>query len=228
MNSPANRKITCLLDWDGTLRKGYTILDWTSFLVRHKLFSKHLNNKLSNLISKIDHSIPYERAVNEAAALYAKGIVGTESKRIDMMAVNFVNEDHSSLFRFSEALLKILKESAVKVIIVSGSPIEPLNAYSKLFDFADIFALKICTDSENKFNGDILTNYGLAIEKQNVVNILKQRNERIFLSIGNSESDLPLFKAAENSIVIGDCSKVPNDTKKLSHAEIMPKASFRA
>lgn len=40
-----------LLDWDNSLRRGFTPFDWSSFLSRYKAFSQQINDDMSNLLA---------------------------------------------------------------------------------------------------------------------------------------------------------------------------------
>ncbi|GAB3439291.1 hypothetical protein GCM10027436_21290 [Actinophytocola sediminis] len=71
-----------LVDWDNTLRPGFTILDWSRHLAAENLFDA---STLRELIEVVDDylvgAVAYQDLAARAPELYAAGLRGSRSAR---------------------------------------------------------------------------------------------------------------------------------------------------
>lgn len=87
------RKI-CLADWDGTLRRGYTNLDWLKYLNQQGLIPEtHILAFQESLGLHQKGILDYKSLVIEAANIYASAIQGQNTNEIATKAADFVSQD---------------------------------------------------------------------------------------------------------------------------------------
>jgi phosphoserine phosphatase len=192
-----------LLDWDNTLRPGFTLTDWVNFLVRSKRFNPWLANDIAELVRSYSKgTASYPELSEKAPHLYAQGLGGQSATDIGRTADRFVRLDRSRLFPFTVPFLHLLDELKLDIHIVSGCPHEVLVAYVRLLGQGTACGL-IAEQEHGFYTGRLAANYASAEGKKSVVAELLD-GDRAFLAAGDSESDLPLFENAQIRLVFGN------------------------
>ena len=204
-----NRKL-CLLDWDGTLRKGYTTLDWLMFLHQQNIVEKSHIQELRLLDAAFqEEKIKYEEFVRDVADIYARAINGKQKSEIAVLADQFVKIDEANLFSFCKPLLHRLRLFHVNVVVISGAPIEPLLAYSKTLAFNRVFGVEVSTSDDGVYTNSVKANYGLLASKIQSVQDVVTADTTVLLAIGNSINDLPLLSVAKQGLFILENDQTP-------------------
>src|SRR5207253_1331513 len=96
----------CVTDWDGTLRPGFMVADWLSFLSKELGVAASYHKQFLRL-SKDYRSgkIRYEKFASEAVATYGQAIHGIKCTDIDAASEAFAKDDVRNLFPFTVDLL---------------------------------------------------------------------------------------------------------------------------
>jgi len=198
-------KNIALIDWDGTIRNGFTIIDWIKFLIKNTNKKNTLIDKIAKKFNEYDNNIlSHDELANETAEVYAECLKGLNADDIAVLSDKFVMEDKNNLFSFSYGLFNLLKKYNIEPVIISGCPIEVLNSYKKNIEFKNIYGLKV-----NIINGiyhnNIIINPGISSIKKIIVEKKVLSNEKLALvAFGNSISDIPLFQRSKLSFVINN------------------------
>ena len=101
-------------------------------------------------------------------------------------------------------MLSLIKNKNIDIIVISGAPSEILSIYKERLGIDDIFALQL-EILDGKYNGNILINPGISDIKRKVINkLLKNSDQKVVISFGNSSSDLPLFESSPLNIIINN------------------------
>lgn len=189
-----------LLDWDNTLRPGFTIVDWTSFLASRDQYNKRITERIAAAVeSYSQHQLSYAELSVLGATLYASGIAGQSVPRIQDSAADFVKDDQQNLFSFTHPFLTLLADEKIDVYIVSGCPSEILVAYSPILGWQRDYGL----EAEHKngyYTGNVAANRASIEGKQLVVAAVTRRG-RALLAAGDSASDLPLLENAKIKLI---------------------------
>ncbi len=194
-----------LLDWDGTLRKDFTIRAWIKFLVKNGALPEKAVEDIEAVFGLLFRgSISHDEASRRTAAIYAFYLRGHSKAEITKMASLFFEEDTQYLCSFSSALLSCLSCNSIQTVVISGAPVEILQEHQRVFPIEHIHALELQT-VEGVFMDKVLTNSGTAQEKHLIVDhLLKSQMYDIVLAAGNSSSDLPLLDSAPASIIVNN------------------------
>jgi phosphoserine phosphatase len=196
-----------LFDWDGTVRRGFTIVSWFDFLASIGAIPPDSAHHLKQLFEDYNRGkILHDDLAATSAKLYAQSLAGTKCAMIEARAHDFHNIDKAELFHQAVDLLRFLESRNVAVIVVSGAPAEVLACYQRVFSISAFHALTL--KSENGFyTGHLIRNPGTAQGKRAALAELATTGSQNFLvGVGNSESDKPLFAAAKLSLVINNPS----------------------
>lgn len=199
-----------LLDWDNTLRPGFTITDWTAFLASRQQFD---NASVTQILDAIDSystgQLSYSEFSELAANLYAAGLAGQGVDEIQRSAVAFAESDLQNLFEFTQPFLSLLTDEGIEVCIVSGCPSEVLVAYSDLLNWQRAYGLE-ARHQNGYYTGQVAANRAGAAGKQITVTGIVG-DEQALLAAGDSTSDLPLLENAQVKLVFDNPSLLQAD-----------------
>lgn len=203
-----------LMDWDNTLRPGFTILDWSSYLASKHLFNKRYLRDLFDAISDYGAGkVSYLELSERAPELYALGLHGSNVAAVAGCASEFVENDRHSLFSFTSGLHEFLRRQQIEAIVISGAPIEVLHAYQKRFGWSAIFGVRVEV-ADGIYSASLTSNPAGAVAKETIVHQLGS-DRKVLLAIGDSESDVPLLDAAQYKIVVDSDGVIADSTDVL-------------
>lgn len=195
-----------LLDWDGTLRRGYTIVPWVKQLVRVGVLSKNCKEGLLQFfLDYKKESISHDDLARLTAGMYAKHLRGQLKARLKDQARIFVNSDQNALFKWSRELMTRLKSSNISTIVISGAPIEVLEAFQRPLQLDVVYGLDLEVEN-GVYTGRVRLNPGISTVKKRVVDELARvtKGGSVLIAFGDSSSDMPLFDSAKVSVMVGD------------------------
>jgi len=184
-----------LLDWDNTLREGFTITAWTKYLCNESVVE---GNTYSRLMKQFElhqsGQISYERLASTTTEIYAQALIGAELSIIEELAKCFCEKD-DAVFKFANGLFDFFRKQKIDIIIVSGAPQVVLVQYANLFGINEVYGMDIEV-LDGKYTGIIRQDFG-AKKAHIVQKICGTRNAMPLIAFGDSIADEPLLKAAK-------------------------------
>lgn len=165
-------------------------------------------NKITDLDSafaayfagQITHDILAARS----AHAYAAALAGSQVDDVERAAKLFATTESSEFFPDSLAVLDELRKRKIHTLVISGAPEEILREHAHCLGINRVIGLQLGV-SHGKFSGTICRNPGLKEEKERFVKqVIDAASGRIVLAMGNSDSDTPLFEAANFSVIVGE------------------------
>jgi phosphoserine phosphatase len=182
------------LDWDGTLRKGYGIVDWTNFLDESGKFDPEAAVRERDLVSNyLAGKIPYIQAVFDVGVIYAEGLAGQKVEDTLGLAAQFAGND-KAIFDFTPVLFKILLKNNIKIVLISNTPQVMLDEYRKHFGLTEVYGLQV-EEQAGSWANQVIMNPGLSEVKRKIVTDLVNRYN-IILGMGDTHEDAPLLESA--------------------------------
>ena len=201
------KEAAAVLDWDGTLRKGYEILDWTNFLEESGKFDRETAVRQRELVSNyLAGKIPYAQAVFDVGVIYAEGIAGQKIEDTLALAAQFARID-KAIFGFTPAFLKILLNNNFRIVLISNTPQVMLDEYRKQFGLTEVYGLQV-EQRAGLWANRVIMNPGLSEVKRRIVTELVNKY-KIILGMGDTHEDAPLLEAAKIRLFLKPESK-PN------------------
>ena len=196
-----------VLDWDGTLRKGYEILDWTNFLDENGKFDRQTAVRQRELVSDyLAGKIPYAQAVSDVGMIYAEGIAGQKVGDTLALAGQFAKID-KAIFGFTPGFFEILLKNNLKIVLISNTPQVMLDEYRKHFRLTEVYGLQV-EQQAGLWANRVIVNPGLSEVKRRIVTQLVSKYN-IILGMGDTHEDAPLLEAAKIRLFLKPESK-PN------------------
>jgi HAD superfamily phosphoserine phosphatase-like hydrolase len=189
-----------IFDWDGTLREGFSLIDWMFFLSKKNIVKLKALNDLDILFKQFERKeIIYADLADKANKIYAEALQGISKKEIQKKAKEFVKTD-IKIFNFVKSFMEGVHRKNAKNIIISGAPVELLEEYAVILPIDMIYGLKL-EIKNNVYTGKIIRNTAKKEVKKEIVNELKNEY-KIKIGIGDSESDIPIIENAEIPIIV--------------------------
>ena len=201
------KEAAAVLDWDGTLRKGYEILDWTNFLDENGKFDRETAVRQRELVSNyLAGKIPYAQAVFDVGVIYAEGIAGQKVGDTLALAAQFARID-KAIFGFTPAFFEILLKNNLRIVLISNTPQVMLDEYRKHFGLTEVYGLQV-EQQAGLWANQVIMNPGLSDVKRRIVKELVSRYN-IILGMGDTHEDAPLLEASKIRLFLKPESK-PN------------------
>lgn len=202
-----------LVDWDGTIRKNFTIYSWLKFLSKKRVVDSRAMLSISGLLEKYQNKkITHDELAIETALIYAKNIDGLRVDLLHDYAVEFIKHDEDQFVKHSFDFLNLLNKSDFIICVISGAPKEIISLYAGLLPLQKIQSLEVQLSSSNIFVNNIIINPGVSSVKSKIVSeIIKNSKFNNIIALGNSKSDTPLFESAHTNIVVDNPTLSLND-----------------
>lgn len=184
-----------LLDWDNTLRKGFTITSWTKYLCDKRAIRGETYGKLLKQFELYQaNKISYKQLATSTTEVYAQALVDVDLSSIENLAHSFCQEDEE-VFSYTSKLFALFREKEIDAIIISGSPKIILLQYAMRFGFSEIYGMDVEV-MDGKYTGKIKQDFGAG---KNIIvsKICHDRKRMPVIAFGDSTSDEPLLSAAQ-------------------------------
>jgi len=207
-----------LLDWDNTLHDGWTLQPWVQYLVDRGQAPASLGVDGERLIldyleGRLDG---HSDLAHRAGTLYASASAGWRTGDVaDLVAPFLADVDRGLVFSFVPALLTWLVEHGIEPVIVTGAPVELVAGYVESSG-GRVLGLTL-VESDGRYTGAIGRNHGTGIEKARVVAELAADGNEVVLGAGDTDSDLPLLRAAHRQLVVGN----PDLAREFPHTSLV-------
>jgi phosphoserine phosphatase len=195
-----------LIDFDNTLRSGWTLLSLATSAAFHDLVGiEQFRAEVDIARSSHESSeSSHDTFATETAQAYANLAKVNTPRDLEQAASTYVHlELKRNLFPFSKPLVAKLRDHDIAPILVTGVPSDLARQIGAELAIEEVYGVEV-TD------GAILRNTGTAEGKREVVSRIARESREIVLAAGDSESDLPLMSFA--SIVLAKAGLVSKDS----------------
>lgn len=195
-----------VLDWDNTIRKGYTLFDLVDFLITESVLPRRIRSVIDEFDIKYrDGLITHDQYAQYACREFAQSLAGCSVSFISDIVKEYINIDRKKLFSFSNALFDFLDKNDIAPIIVSGAPRCVVLEYREVFRIEEVYAFEP-SQHLGEYTGMVSTNYGYR-KKKIVSQLIEKYGVPPFIGAGDSASDYPLIQASQHGFYIGSFSE---------------------
>ena len=189
-----------LLDWDNTLRKGYSLFSWCNFLVEKAIIDKASLDSINLIKQKYENRlISHDDFAKISCEIFGDYLQGISLKKIASLEKEFIDVFKKDLFSFSKGILNYLENNNYKIIIVSGAPKSLIEQCIADNNNVTVFGLEFETNN-NKYTGLVKRNYGF--NKNEIVDFLIAKYGKPSIAFGDSSSDIYMLNEAEKSVLV--------------------------
>ena len=190
-----------VLDWDNTIRRGFTLFNWIDYLCNEGIIDRKINKKIEFLQNLyISNKIDHDDYAMRAGMIYADAVKGISIVMRDQLVAQYIDNDEKQFHPFVKGLFSYLRKYEIKPVIVSGAPQYILDCYSEKFSLHRIYAF--CEKYENGFcSGSADYNYG-ANKKNTIQMLCADYGCKPLIGFGDSDSDIPLFQMSDHAFCV--------------------------
>lgn len=190
-----------VLDWDNTIRKGFTLFSWMDFLYKEKFLDTKVRSNISSVQNQYSKKqINHDEYAKKACEIYSYAMKGVSEESRSRLVKRYIQYDKRSLMPFSQALFNYMNSYNIRPIIISGAPQYILEEYKDMFGLDNIFAFSeeyiggLCT-------GGVAYNYGVG-KRKTVEKLYDVFGVKPLIGFGDSYSDIPLFEMSEYAFCV--------------------------
>ncbi|MFH1055471.1 MAG: HAD-IB family hydrolase [Candidatus Altiarchaeota archaeon] len=183
-------------DVDGTLAKGYLIIDFPHYLHEKGLFNpeeiEFINQQYAGYKKGEITYLTLARSLPEA---YARGIKGQKESDVVECARNFVSEHPERAFSFSKGLIELVKSRGFEPVLVSGSPQEIVQAFGDSIGAGTCLGTE-CDIKDGVYTGGLKLNAAIFVTKRGLVESYVKENKLnplLCAAFGDTDRDLALL-----------------------------------
>lgn len=195
-----------VLDLDNTLRSDWSVRPWLRFLARRSGWTEAAScaTTVDSCVGLYEHDeIDHDTLIDRCTSAYCALFRGRSEQEVADLAAVFINSHtRRALHGYVVPLLEKLRQRRVAPVIISGAPNALVTRYARLLGMDKSFGLSLRTEG-GIYDGTVEDNPGVTRRKGEIVRDIAGQQREIVLAIGDSESDLALWDAAENCIVVG-------------------------
>lgn len=190
-----------LLDWDNTLRKGFTLFSWIDYLIDNEIIGNVVRKEIDFYINEYKKKrISHDQLAMVACEIFSMAIKGMDRLELKQQIQNYLYKDDMDLFTFTSEIFDILNAYKIRPIIISGAPKAILEEYQIKFNIYKIYAF-VAEEKDGKFTGKVLYNYGYN-KGLKVEEICKEIGKVPRIAFGDSISDFEMLNKAEKSVIV--------------------------
>lgn len=194
-----------LLDWDNTIRNGYTLFSLIDYFVENKIITPNIKTQVDFYFSEYrSGNMSHDCLAEKACNVFAASLCGLREETINNAIVQFVEKDKKQLFSFSSTIFSVLRQHNILPIIVSGAPTTVIKQYRR-FQIHTIYGFSMET-KDGIYTGEVLSNYGYN-KKLIASKIIAQMQRPPEIAFGDSLSDYDMLTMSKKSVIIGTSIK---------------------
>ena len=189
-----------LLDWDNTLRKGYSIFSWCNFLIEKAVIDKTSLDRINLIKQNYENRlISHDDFAKICCENFVNYLRGMSVEKITALEKEFINVFKKDVFSFSKGILDCLENNDYKIIIVSGAPKSLISQCIADNKNVIVYGLEFEINND-KYTGLVERNYGF--NKNEIVDLLTAKYGKPSIAFGDSSSDIYMLNEAEKSVLI--------------------------
>lgn len=209
------KKKIAIFDIDGTIFRKNLAFELLDELVWLKVFDKSIRDELVGLYgSWLDNEGTYEAYREKLVTLYEKNIKGHNQEEIIEAAKQVAHYNAKRIYIFAKNVLKEMSRDHVMVAI-SGSPIEIVKEYAKIFSFDAYFGSVYEIDKNKIYTGRTI--FEPTRDKGAVVKQFVAENDISLVDsfgMGDTESDARFLELVDRPIAFNPNSNLRKIAEK--------------
>lgn len=195
------KKKLAIFDIDGTIFRKNLHFELLDELVYMGIFQKEIRFELIKVYGHwLDNEGTYESYRNRLVGLYEQNIGGCDQEDIIRAAKKVASFNAKRIYIYAKKQLNALRKDHV-MLAISGSPIEIVKEYAKIFKFDAFFGSVYEIDKNKIYTGKTI--FEPTVDKGDVVRQFVAENdislEKSF-GVGDTESDAKFLQLVDNPV----------------------------
>jgi HAD superfamily phosphoserine phosphatase-like hydrolase len=204
-----------VLDFDGTLSKGFISMGFLDYLAKLEVYSSECYKEQMRILSDYKAGrLHYEKWCYQWGQLWAKGLKGRSVRTVNKCAAKFFKSFRKNIYFDSYKVIRLLKNNNYKVVILTMAAKEMISLAAKDFG-ADIFFSTEVESKKGVYTGRLLTDIHVPGGKEESLRKLLQRGDyQKTIGFGDSKSDVEFMKLLDLRIAFNPVPEMKMFCKK--------------
>lgn len=213
-------KKIAIFDIDGTIFRSSLLVELVNGLIEEKVFAPSVASVYEKAHKEwLDREGSYEEYLAVLIAAFRKNLKGVLYRDLRRVAYKVVAEHKKRTYRYTRDLVRELKRKGYYLLAVSHSPKLAVEGFAKTLGFNKVYGLMYETDHEGpegRFTGGVLFPE-IVMKKDKIVERALAGGGltlRGSIGVGDTESDIPIFKMVSRAICFNPNEKLYKAAKK--------------
>jgi HAD superfamily hydrolase (TIGR01490 family) len=212
-----NLQKIAIFDIDGTIFRSSLLIELVEALIEDGLFRPSMRAQYDQQKTRwLDRKGDYSAYIEAVVRVFTENIKGLSYDDCRRVASLVVKRYRHRTYRFTETLIRDLKEKNYYLLAISYSPKWILDLFCGKLGFNKVYGTYYEIDQTNYFTGKIRDQY-LNMNKANILESVIQENKLTLknsIGVGDTESDIPFLKIVTNPICFNPNKKLYNYAKR--------------
>ncbi len=206
-----------VFDIDGTLAKGFFIIEFPEMLCERHVFVPAENDDIKNIYRRYASGesyegkpYEYEQFAWDAINAFGRGIKKQSRKQIMKLGREYVAQNPNAGFPFAKNLVGLVKSKGYRAIAVSGSPYEVVLPFAESLGIEETYATTYKHEN-GVFTGEVMQNCAIDTEKKSIIDwYFAEHNVDVSAStgFGDSHHDLSFLERVGYAVAMKPNSKL--------------------
>ncbi|MBI5636189.1 HAD-IB family phosphatase [Candidatus Micrarchaeota archaeon] len=205
-------------DVDGTLTRGFYIIDFPEYLVKKKCFHPPAMKRIRSLLYQYrkNKEKNYGKFATKIVNAIAGGFEGFKERRVRRLGGRYNEEHQEKLFGFSKKLLGLFRKEKFILMAISGSPEEVISPFCKKMGIRN-FAATSFVAKNGVYTGEVKQNCAVFETKSNVLKELVRKHDIDLTQsagFGDTEQDAAILNQAGIPFAVSPNAELTRIAKK--------------
>ncbi len=198
--SKIKKNKVAILDIDGTIFRSSLQRELLMSLVHYGVFPPIVRKELEkNYFAWVHRAGSYEEYINTVVRAYAERIGGVLLSDVKRVAEIVISQQKYRVYAYTRDLIKDLR-SSYRLIAISGSPIEIVKEFNKIWKFDAVYGMVFGTKG-NSYTGEVkflpINNKRAVVEQYLAEENLSLKGS---VGVGDTESDASFLDIVDKPI----------------------------
>lgn len=195
------KKPVAIFDLDGTIFRSSLTIELNNKLIEHGVFPKTVEKEIEEYYENwLNRKGEYEEYLDELVSIFNARIKGRLQYDIKKASEAVIEEQKDRVYRYTRDLVRQLKKTHM-LVAISGSPMEVVELFARLWDFEVYQGSEYEVDDEGRYTGVLLRNSAqdkkILLEELCGVHAFEMKGS---VGVGDTESDVGFLEEVERPI----------------------------
>ena len=210
-------KKVAIFDIDGTIFRSSLLIEITEALIAEGIFKPSIKKHYSKHYQDwLNRQGSYEKYIDGVVKAFDTNIKGKKYEDFLKISKRVVAIKQGQTYKYTRDLISQLKKKKYFLLAISNSPKMIVDDFCKQLGFDKAYGRMREINEKGIFTGKLM-HEEIINNKANVLQrVMEKENLTIrgSIAVGDTESDIPLFKMVENPICFNPNKKLYNTAKK--------------
>lgn len=210
-------KKVAIFDIDGTIFRSSLLIEITEALIDAGIFRRSARKKYAlEYQNWLDRKDSYEKYIDKVVKVFEANIKGVRHKDFLRISKKVITAKQSHTYQYTRGLIKELKKKDYFLLAISNSPKLIADDFCKQLGFDKTYGRMYELDAKGAFTGKIMHLEMISDKAKVLKRAVEKENLTIknSIAVGDTESDIPMFKVVDEPICFNPNKKLFAVAKK--------------